>query len=168
VLGRKPVMHRAFTGLVGMPPDLESQNAHIETHHSAPTDRPTSPLKPRVLVPADVVYCLTHAKRHPCLVCVQDESRAREHREREKLLQRFNASSALDVTAPAIAPPPTHVAERNAVAQRYNVDKYRNEINLALKHARILLRGFAASWRDASDLKQIVDIEMESGSTLRR
>ncbi len=154
-------MLRAFTGLVGLPPDPESQNAHVETQHSALKASSTSPLvKTRVLVPADVVYCLRHAKRHPCLVCVQDELRAREYREREALLQRFNASSALDAAAPAIALPPTHVVERNAIAQSYNVDKYRKEINLALKHARILLRGFAASWRDASDLKQIVDIEI--------
>jgi DNA-directed RNA polymerase specialized sigma24 family protein len=118
-------------------------------------------VKTRVLIPADVVYCLTHAKRHPCPVCVQDELRACEHRERDALLQRFNASPALDVTAPAIAlQPPSHVAERSAVLRRYNVNKYRNEINLALKHARVLLKGFAASWRDAGDLKQIVDIEI--------
>jgi DNA-directed RNA polymerase specialized sigma24 family protein len=117
-------------------------------------------LKTRVLIPADVVYCLRHAKRHPCLVCVQDELRAREYREREALLQRFNASSALDAAAPSLALPPNRVAARRAVLRRYNVDKYRNEINLALKHARILLKGFAASWRDASDLKQIVDIEI--------
>jgi DNA-directed RNA polymerase specialized sigma24 family protein len=161
MLRRKPVTNRAFTGLVGLPPDPESQNAHIETQHSAPKTSPTSPLvKTRALIPADVVYCLTHAKRHPCLACVQDELRAHEYRERKMLLQRFNASSALDVAAPAVALPPSHVVPRNAVAQSYNVDKYRKEINLALKHARILLRGFAASWRDASDLRQIVDIEI--------
>jgi DNA-directed RNA polymerase specialized sigma24 family protein len=161
MLGRKPVTNRAFTGLVGMPPDPESQNAHVETQHSSLKASSTSPLvKTRVLIPADVVYCLTHAKRHPCLVCVQDELRAREYRERQELLRRFNASSALDVVAPAIGLPPSHGAARRAVAQSYSVDKYRKEINLALKHARVLLRGFAASWRDASDLKQIVDIEI--------
>jgi len=125
------------------------------------SDFPGSPLvKTRVLIPADVVYCLTHAKRHPCLVCVQDELCAREYRDRQALLRRFNGSSALDVAAPDIALPRSHVGERSAVSQRYNVDKYRKEINLALKHARILLKGFAASWRDAGDLKQIVDIEI--------
>jgi DNA-directed RNA polymerase specialized sigma24 family protein len=125
------------------------------------SDFPGSPLvKTRVLIPADVVYCLRHAKRHPCLVCVQDELRAREYSERKELLRRFNASSAPDVAAPATPLPATHVAARRAVAQSYSVDKYRNEINLALKHTRVLLRGFATSWRDASDLKQIVDIEI--------
>jgi DNA-directed RNA polymerase specialized sigma24 family protein len=156
---KKPAV-RAFTGLVGMPREPEDQSIRTKPEHCAPHPGPTPWVKTRVLVPAEVVYCLRHAKRHPCPVCVQNEFRAREYREREELLRRFNASSALDVAAPAIALPASHVADRRAVGQSYNVDKYRKEINLALKHARVLLRGFAASWRDASDLKQIVDIEI--------
>ena len=158
---RKLVTNRAFTGLVGMPPEPEDQNAHINTKHSAPDAGPPRLVKARVLIPAEVVYCLTHAKRHPCPTCIQDELRAREYRERRRLLQRFNASAVQhDVAKPAVALTPSDVAERAAVAQSYNVDKYRKEINLALKHARLLLKGFATGWRDLNDLKQIVDIEI--------
>ena len=46
----------------------------------------------------------------------------------------------------------------------YDVNKYRKEINMGLKDARVLLRGFATSWRDSNDLKQTVDIEIAAAT----
>src|ERR1700730_8219257 len=75
-----------------------------------------------------------------------------------KLIQRF--TRVQDVDKPVVTLTPGEIAERAVVAQGYDVDKYRKEINLGLKHARVLLRGYATSWRDSQDLKQTVDIEI--------
>jgi hypothetical protein len=59
--------------------------------------------------------------------------------------------------------PLTLVVEKRALG--YDVNKYRREINMGLKDARVLLRGrFATSWRDSNDLKQTVDIEIAAAT----
>ena len=58
--------------------------------------------------------------------------------------------------------PLTLVVEKRALG--YDVNKYRKEINMGLKDARVLLRGFATSWRDSNDLKQTVDIEIAAAT----
>ena len=69
-----------------------------------------------------------------------------------RLLDRFTP-----VEEPAVAP---DVASQDgsAVQGTYDLDRFRKEINLGLKYARVLLRGYPASWRDSNDLKQEVDI----------
>jgi hypothetical protein len=58
--------------------------------------------------------------------------------------------------------PLTLVVEKRVLG--YDVNKYRKEINMGLKDARVLLRGFATSWRDSNDLKQTVDIEIAAAT----
>jgi hypothetical protein len=137
-----------------MPPEPKEEITRVI---SAPEEPPPL-VKTRVLMPGKALYCLIHAKRHPCSICLQDNSSSRERHERE-LLQRFD-STLVQVAKPAVALTPSELAERAVVAQGYDVDKYRKEINLGLKHARVLLRGYATSWRDSEDLKQDVDIEI--------
>ena len=70
-----------------------------------------------------------------------------------------------EVAKPVVATlTPSEIAERDKYREflnrAYNVDWFRKEINMGLKDARVLLRGFATIWRDSHDLKQTVDIEI--------
>jgi DNA-directed RNA polymerase specialized sigma24 family protein len=85
-----------------------------------------------------------------------------------RLLHQF--TPAEDVAIPVVTLTPGELAERakhREEINRYDVNKYRKEINLGLKHARVLLRGFATSWRDSQDLKQEVDIAIWWEATRR-
>lgn len=119
--------------------------------------------RPTIKVPVEQVYCIRHAKPHPCARCIQDDLFQMKHIEQKKLAALFNetlhnswAEAARIQNLPVVPP----IGDWNTLDEPYDYGKYLRERNTGLRYAKFLLKQFPDSWKGFDDLQQIADIEI--------
>jgi len=118
----------------------------------------------RILVPAEELFCLVHARKKPCERCEEEYERGRRICNSSFGYALNQARGGRDAILSNLEP--ARPTELPAVSLddfkadfSYDAEKYRKEINKALSYAMELLRSFP-NWKDSGDLVQTVDFEL--------
>ncbi len=114
----------------------------------------------RVLVPVEQVYCMRHAKKHPCPRCEERTDfwiRYAIASEQAHALNNLLHGKWTKVAEKANVLPVPPVGDWKSIDSAYDTNKFRHEINTGLRYAKTVLRDFPGSGFE--DLKQIAEIE---------
>jgi hypothetical protein len=164
---RKHPTIRIGPRLAGLPPDepvaptpTQAPPAVVAKQNSTVAIR--NPQK-RVLVPVEQIYCMRHAKKHPCPRC--DEwtiffMRSAIISQQSHALNRLLHGEWGKVAEIANIQPAPPVGDWKSVDLTYDTEKFRHEINTGLRYAKAVLEDFPSVETDFDDLKQITDIEV--------
>ena len=170
---RKPPVKRAFSGVVGLPPEPEIVAA--EPENPVPAIEPEDPnakqsfRTPRHWIPdMPGPYCLRHAKKRPCSGC--NETPYEETKWAESV-EQFVDNELFDKWTASITPAfhgkwvesakkaKLRVPEVTITNSNYDPEQFRREIDMGLSYARKVLKDFP-SYMTFEDLKQIAELEV--------
>jgi hypothetical protein len=116
----------------------------------------------RVLVPVEQLYCMRHAKKHPCPRCEERTDfwiRAAIASQQAHALNSLLHGKWTNVAEKANVRPVPPVGDWKSIDSAYDTEKFRHEINTGLRYAKTVLRDFPG-WKGFDDLKQITNIEV--------
>jgi hypothetical protein len=115
----------------------------------------------RVLVPVEQVYCMRHAKKHPCPRCEERTDfwiRFAITSQQSHALNKLLHGEWTRVAEKANVRPVPPVGDWKSIESAYDTEQFRYEINTGLRYAKKVLGDFPGKGFD--ELKQITEIEI--------
>lgn len=182
---RKPPVKRAFSGVVGLPPEPEVVVDPVNPVPAIEPEVPKSAIKNRPPKSAPIAkqsfrtprhwipdmpgpYCLRHAKKRPCSGC--NETPYEETKWTESV-EQYVDGELFDKWTASITPAfhgkwvesarkaKLRVPEVTITNPNYDPEQFRKEIDMGLIYARKVLKDFP-SYMTFEDLKQIAELEV--------